>query len=136
MKMLGNLLLILLVFSGTAEATQATPIWSLSSGFDSRNYLKAGATVGNGIRFNIGYDFGRNDVTGNEEKSFIAGIDKQLKENWWVKVGYQNGNSQLGSINVSSVYNITPNASVHVGYSAHAIYDLKNFVMTQLYIKF
>ena len=147
MKILVVVILIMAVSFGSAAAMPAAPIWAMR--FDSgsyytnslfqtneMNFLTASTTTGNGTRFSVGFGPGRNGAPGAEEKVFVARIDKQLKDDWTVSVGYQGGNSLFGGINIGSVYNVTPNASLSVGYSITNYNELKNFITSQLYIRF
>jgi len=157
-KTLVAILLIMVACIEPVAAAPATPIWTISAGVDvvnkyyfvsdpnavnwlfrpnEVNYLTAGATMGNGVRFTLGYGFGRNDTLGADHM-VIAAVDKQLNENWWVTVGYQSGRSLFSGFAIGAAYNIAPNASVSLGYTAQGNdYDLKKgIIKTQLLIHF
>jgi hypothetical protein len=156
MKIVALMLLMTLCY-GTAVAAPVPPIFSWSDSivgnnqffssspitanwaFPNRNinYLTASATVSKGVRFHVGYIFGHNDATGNENNRLTAGVEKQVSDKWWITAGYQGGVYPFGIINLGAIYNISPNAALSVGYSIQDNYELKNSLFrTQLYIKF
>jgi hypothetical protein len=141
------------------SASPAVPIWTKSlAGNHSNNYfsgpnpysvnglfqtgeiqyLTASAASDGSTRLRFGYGFNSNISSGYDNRVIVAGIDKQLSENWWVTIGYQSSRSLYGTINVGAFYSIAPNASVGIGYSFYNNndYELKSVIKTLLYIYF
>ncbi len=159
MKTLIALIVLILVCLEPVSASPAVPIWTQSSvaGTHSNNYfagrdpysanglfqtgeiqyLTASAAAG-GTRLRFGYGFHGNASSGYDNRIIVAGVDKQLNENWWVTMGYQSSRSLYGTINVGAFYSNAPNASVAIGYSFHNNndYELKSAIKTLLYIYF
>lgn len=158
MKILVAVLLIMTAYLQPTTASPAVPIWAMSAGavglsnnYFTNNtyaadksfqpidlkYLTISKTTTDGARFSVGYNFSNRDSLGNEN-ALIASVDKKLTENLLVSVGAQSGKRLLGGINVGAAYNITPNATVSVGYGFYNNdnYELKNFIKTQLFIHF
>lgn len=153
MKILLAILLIMLSCLEPIEAAPAVPIWTatnsinnfFSSDFYNTNklfqpgemkHLKISSPIVNGTRFSVGYDFNRKDVLGAENNGFMAGVDKQLTENWWVTIGYQAGTSLFSGITAGATHNITPRIAVSVGYLFNNNDALNNIIKTQLFIVF
>ena len=99
-------------------------------------YLTASAATKDGLRFTLGYGFGRREVLGDDNNMIMAGIDKQLNDKWWVGADYQGGKSTLGALSFGVAYNFSAGTSLLAGYTFYNNQDFKNTITVQLDVNF
>lgn len=99
-------------------------------------YLLTSYTDDNKYRYTLGYGVGRKEALPEDNRIFMAGIDKAFNDKWWASVDYQSGNSVLGAVSVGVAYNLTPKASLMFGYNFYNSDDIKNTATIGLDINF